>query len=178
MTAFLGELLLNYHQRETGNTGKFWSVIGMSARSASQRDLSMKRLEFPTCLSPFRAAPQWTSPMAVEDRQLMLAPEKQMPAARHFPGCLQTQFAPLRLSRRVCTLTCLPDSNYVQVWVGQCWLRPAGGYQAKFSFPGCHKRHLSLKAWTLSHSGFAQRLNTDVPKIQCRCTRADKGVLH
>lgn len=142
--------------------GQFWSVIGMSARSASQRDLSMKRLKFPICLSLFRAIPQWTSPMAMGDRQLILAQEKQMPAARHFSGCLQSQFAPLRLSRRVCMLTCLPESNHVQSWVGQCWLRSAGGYQAKFSFPGCHERHLSLKAWTLSQSVFAQRLNTDV----------------
>jgi len=39
MTTFLMELLLNYHQRDSGNRGKFSSVIDMSARSASRRDL-------------------------------------------------------------------------------------------------------------------------------------------
>lgn len=147
--AFLVELLLNYHQRKSGNRGKFWSVIDMSARFASQRDLGMQRLKFPACLSSFRAVPQWTSPMAVGDRWLMLPQEEQTPAARHFSGCLQTGSAPLRLSRRVCSLTCLPDPNHGQTWVGQCLLKTAGGYQAKFSFPGCHEVHLTLVSKSL-----------------------------
>lgn len=105
---------------------------------------------FPTCLSSFRATPQWTSLVAAGDRWLLLPQKLQVPAGRYFSGCLQTGSAPLQPSRRIHTLTCLPDPIHGQVWVGQCWLKPAGGYQAKFSFPGCHEVHLTLASKSLN----------------------------
>lgn len=40
----------------------------------------------------------------------------------------QTGSDPLQPSRRIHTLTCLPDPIHRQVWVGQCWPKPAGGH--------------------------------------------------
>lgn len=161
MTDFLTELCPNYHQRNNrvsfGLSLKYVSYIYHSKRSKCAVS------KFPTCLSSFRFVPQWTSPVAAGDRWLNLPQGQQMPAARYFSGCLQTGSAPLQLSRRIHTLTCLPDPHG-QVWVGPCWLKPAGAYQAKFSFPGCHEVHLTLASKSLDTQPacFVQMPNADV----------------
>lgn len=78
-------------------------------------------------LSSFRFVPQWTSPVAAGDRWLNLPQGQQMPAAKYFSGCLQTGSAPLQLSRRIHTLTCLPP------WTGMGGTMLA---QASWSIPG------------------------------------------
>lgn len=57
-----------------------------------------------------------------------------------------------------------PACPHGQVWVGPCWLKPAGAYQAKFSFPGCHKVHLTLASKSLNTQPvcFVQMPNADV----------------
>lgn len=95
MIACLVKLLLNYHQRDSGNRGKFWSITDTSARSASQRSASQRSAYAETKVSNLGLILQSRSSTPKShgwggDRELMLPQEGQMPAARHFSGCLQT----------------------------------------------------------------------------------------
>lgn len=95
MIACLVKLLLNYHQRDSGNRGEFWSITDRSARSASQRSASQRSAYAETKVSNLGLILQSRSSTPKShgwggDRELMLPQEGQMPAARHFSGCLQT----------------------------------------------------------------------------------------
>lgn len=145
----------------------------MSATSTTQRDLSVQYQSFQLASHP--------SDLFLNGQVRWLQGTDGLTCPRD-SRCLQLGIsqAAYRLDLPLCNFRGefihWPACPHGQVWVGPCWLKPAGAYQAKFSFPGCHEVHLTLasKAWTLSQPVLF-KCPTLMSKIQYRHTYDDKG---